>query len=877
MKKYLQAVFFQPTADMATEYRSLIKRRFLLAVVCALSAVLQTSAVSFYYTYNNQTLKFSVIDEAAKTCMVAHYDLFGNIPLKVAPHDLKGEVVIPEVAVRNNTEYRVIAIGEMSFWGNRISSVVIPNSVTTIGAKAFGQTTLESVTLPETLTEIPDEAFSGCMYLESINIPDGITSIGSEAFNDCYSLKSFHMPNSLQTIGRRAFSSCMGIQEIDLPETLKAIGYGAFSSTSLKSIVVPKSVTSLERYIFGYCQELESATVLASVSEIPDCMFYYCHKLKSVELPETVTSFGEEAFDQCHALETINLPEGLTSIGQRALSRCHALKTLELPKSLKTIGNYGLENCKSLESVILPESLTTIGDYALNKTKLTTLVIPNSVEQIGKAAFGQCSNLSSVYYSAETARAFSDDLFSSSTYTNATLHVTDNAAQQCEQLAPWSKFQSVRTFNPTEATTYHPLLEDGKSWILGQIIHNSAYLKNHAQMPRYQKVNCEYKVIGDTIVENTPCKIVATYRADLERWYKYILCEENGIVSMFNEDFHKQPFVKLFDFNAKPGNELKIMPYDSPEPLWDHFYLTYTTVDSKFAKGNDQVTRKEIVLNNSSSWVEGIGGSIENWLIYQSILPSGWYSSPELHMIECRKDGKTIFSAKDFARPQSKGLLGAKIITPGKSWTMARGSETLTFTVDRDTLVRDVPCRVIACSDGKEYIATEESGMVYAFSDRFGEADPDYNAFPIAGSGEIDQRIYRVNGAECAYMEYGLWMIDNAVDLNVNGRPFKEYLIAENNDNSGNVVASWVDGVGAPDSKSWAVVMPEDFQTLRMIDCRQDGEVIFTAEDFTYQSSISEISADAAARQGVYDLQGRRVTTPTRGLYIIDGKKQLIR
>ncbi|MBD5327130.1 MAG: hypothetical protein HDR99_01465, partial [Bacteroides sp.] len=76
---------------------------------------------------------------------------------------------------------------------------------------------------------------------------------------------------------------------------------------------------------------------------------------------------------------------------------------------------------------------------------------------------------------------------------------------------------------------------------------------------------------------------------------------------------------------------------------------------------------------------------------------------------------------------------------------------------------------------------------------------------------------------------------------------------------------------------SWLEMeMPADYD-LRMIDCRQDGEVIFTAEDFTHQSGIREVSADGAKRAGAYDLQGRQIDHPTRGLYIINGKKTLLK
>ena len=68
----------------------------------------------------------------------------------------------------------------------RITSVVIPDSVTEIGEGAFSDcTSLESVEIPSSVTEIGVHAFSGCTSLSSVVIPDGVKKIGDYAFKDC--------------------------------------------------------------------------------------------------------------------------------------------------------------------------------------------------------------------------------------------------------------------------------------------------------------------------------------------------------------------------------------------------------------------------------------------------------------------------------------------------------------------------------------------------------------------------------------------------------------------------------------------------------------------------------------------------------------------
>ncbi|WP_415579135.1 leucine-rich repeat domain-containing protein, partial [Flavobacterium psychrophilum] len=72
-----------------------------------------------------------------------------------------------------------------------LTSVTIPNSVTTIGNGAFFNCSgLTSVTIPNSVTNIEDEAFGECSGLTSVTIPNSVTNIGDEAFGGCSSLRT---------------------------------------------------------------------------------------------------------------------------------------------------------------------------------------------------------------------------------------------------------------------------------------------------------------------------------------------------------------------------------------------------------------------------------------------------------------------------------------------------------------------------------------------------------------------------------------------------------------------------------------------------------------------------------------------------------------
>ena len=90
-----------------------------------------------------------------------------------------------------------------------MTSITIPNSVTSIGYKSFyGCSGLTSVSIPNTVTSIGDYAFSDCFRLKSITIPNSVTSIGYEAFYKCSGLTSVTIPNSVTSIGSNAFFRC---------------------------------------------------------------------------------------------------------------------------------------------------------------------------------------------------------------------------------------------------------------------------------------------------------------------------------------------------------------------------------------------------------------------------------------------------------------------------------------------------------------------------------------------------------------------------------------------------------------------------------------------------------------------------------------------
>ena len=193
----------------------------------------------------------------------------------------------------------VTTIGSYAFYGcDRLTSITIPNSVTTIGEYAFyGCNNIRVVEAPATaLSVIPkdnlqtvvinggkaigDAAFSHCTGLTSIEIPNSVTSIGDSAFYDCTSLASIEIPNSVTSISNSAFSHCTGLTSIEIPNSVTSIGdYAFYNCTGLTSIVIPNSVTYIGAGAFSCCMGLTSIEIPNSITAIGRYAFYGCTRL----------------------------------------------------------------------------------------------------------------------------------------------------------------------------------------------------------------------------------------------------------------------------------------------------------------------------------------------------------------------------------------------------------------------------------------------------------------------------------------------------------------------------------------------------------------------------------------------------------------------
>ena len=94
---------------------------------------------------------------------------------------------------------------------------------------------------------------------------------------------------------------------------------------------------------------------------------------------------------------TYSIKKTTEIICDRAFSGCYKLTSVIIPNSVKNIGEWAFFLCSSLRSLVIPDRVTSIGDVAFCGCRsLSNLVIPDSVTSIGSGAFEDCTSLSSL-------------------------------------------------------------------------------------------------------------------------------------------------------------------------------------------------------------------------------------------------------------------------------------------------------------------------------------------------------------------------------------------------------------------------------------------------------------------------------------------------
>ena len=348
----------------------------------------------------------------------------------------------------------VTVIGRRAFRDKKLTSVAIPDSVTSIEDMAFAKNQIASATIGKSVASIGESAFEK-NQLAGITIPGSVASIGKWAFTD-NQLADVTICDGVTSIGEKAFEKNK-LAGITIPGSVTSIGDGAFAHNQLVGVTIPGGITSIGDSVFAN-NLIAAITIPGNVTSIGDSAFRD-NKIAEITIPDSLKSVGKEAFHN-NELTLVTVPDSLTSIGEKAFGDASVIRAggdvvaqgkdeenyettasadgksvvitrykvskwmrnvripslinglpvtgiadkafyhkdtvnVTVPDSVTFIGNEAFAENK-VESINIPAGVTSIGNRAFAKSDIAAVAIPDSVTSIGDSAFEECRKLASV-------------------------------------------------------------------------------------------------------------------------------------------------------------------------------------------------------------------------------------------------------------------------------------------------------------------------------------------------------------------------------------------------------------------------------------------------------------------------------------------------
>ena len=329
--------------------------------------------------------------------------------------------------VSGDLVYSIYAGNTVTITGYRGSDrvLVLPDRidtrpVTAIGDYAFAdQSGIVYLTLGKYVRSIGDYAFSGCELLCELELGGKVQRVGEYAFSDCIGMTRLTVGNGVKELGIGAFSDCVSLCEAEIGDGITTLPSGIFvGCDSLVTVRMGKNITTIEEEAFYQCGLLRNVIFGKSVKKIAARAFAYCDGLEQITLEGKIAEVSNEAFFCCTQLKSLTLGKALRTIEDGAFYGCSSLREVKGGEKLQQVGYSVWEGAPWLTDqeepflmigdgillryngeggeVRIPAGVKIIADAFSGCTNLTSVIIPDSVTDIGTYAFYSCGSLTSV-------------------------------------------------------------------------------------------------------------------------------------------------------------------------------------------------------------------------------------------------------------------------------------------------------------------------------------------------------------------------------------------------------------------------------------------------------------------------------------------------
>ena len=207
---------------------------------------------------------------------------------------------------------------------------------------------------------------------------------------------------------------------IEFETPITQIPDGAFKNTSINnnSLRIPSSVATIGAYAFANTS-ITGTLTFQNVTEIGEGAFENCKNISSLNFGFSLKKIGDKAFNGCTFPINLSIPNTVTEIGNYAFYKCEGIMKLTLPTSLERIGSYAFADCKNIGGdLLIPSSVKEIGDGAFSNCigffGTLEMTHPSRIDnliKIGKEAFAGVRNITGALMIPNTVKEIGDGAF----------------------------------------------------------------------------------------------------------------------------------------------------------------------------------------------------------------------------------------------------------------------------------------------------------------------------------------------------------------------------------------------------------------------------------------------------------------------------------
>ena len=812
-------------------------------------------------------------------------------------------------------------------WQGTMTALEIPEGVTTLGFQSVQCCyNLSSISLPKSLKRIMNGAFNYNAFDKGKFIIDDLAwwcSIQFDAYSSnplssakhVYSDKDTEItdlviPEGVTRIGSYAFVNCEGIKSVTFPSTLTSIGSNAFYQSGLESVAIPEGVTEIEEYTFSRCANLKSVTIPEGVTKIGFCAFNQC-AIESLTLPSTIRSMSQSFYGN-DKLTSLTLTDGITTVNQ-SFYGCNALKEVHIPGSVK-LESTDFKGCENLETVTIGEGVEEITGF-LDCGNLKSIIIPSTASRVEAYGLRGCKSLTSVTCLALEPPATTDQIpyGKGISMEGRTLYVPALALAYYKEAKNWQDFPSIEPLdvmpqNIVVRDELHLTLNAPLSTVNCQLLHDNdpKYGILHVDGEGSLKVN-RFSMIVDYFMQSNKadrdlnfCSLLnnTTMEADttvVDLW----VYSKYWVFAAMPFDFKVSEVVPAADGET----DWVIYTYDSRKRADSEMTETWVkmTGDEVIKAGQGFIVQAQRTLNGRSRYDVGlrfksIDNENKNRMFQTSDInvPLTVYDSEFLHNRSWNFIGNPYpcyfdMNYTDFRAPVTVWDINSRkyvavrpgdddyVLCPGEGFFVQcpEDKETVTFSREGRQTTRELresraesrsasPTRAIfnicmtngSNEDRTRIVINEQASAQY-------ELDKDASKF-FSDDTTVPQ----------------IYTVADGISYAINERPLGD----------GTVSLGTTKGDGGyctitlGDNVEGYEVTLEDPDTGITTALNNGNDYSFYANGQTFLLRISKMTTgivnterSTLDSQLFYDLQGRKVKSPSKGIYIKKGKKTVIR